>query len=74
MHVSYGAEPKWVHHGVLGQKRVHGRKRVHGFIEKERAELTTHSACVTWDGAKVRVSKKFTVRKEFMVRKEFRVQ
>ena len=27
--------------------RVHGRKRVNGLIEKERAELATHSACVT---------------------------
>ena len=30
-------------HRVHGQKRVHGRKRVHSKIEKEQAELATHS-------------------------------
>ena len=31
-------------------------KRAHSTIEKEGAELTTHSACVTWGGAEVYAS------------------
>ena len=50
-HVSHGAEPKCVHHGV------HGRKWVHSTIEKEQAELTTPSACVTRGRAKVLASR-----------------
>merc|ERR1711954_457192 len=43
-----------MHHLVHGRKRVHGWKRVHGTIEKEQAELTTCSACITWGRANVR--------------------
>ena len=56
VHAPHGAEPKCLRQRVYAQKRVLGRKRVHGTIEKEQAELATHSACVTWGGAKVHAS------------------
>ena len=40
-----------MYHGVHGQKRNYSRERVHGTIEKEQAELTTRSLCVTYGAA-----------------------
>ena len=65
--ITYGAAAKlcqvtwWsilecVLHGVHGRLRLHGGERVHSTIEQELAEVATHSACVTWGGAKVRTS------------------
>ena len=38
---------KQIRKSELTVDRVHSQKKVHGTIDKERAELTTRSACVT---------------------------
>ena len=49
-----------MHRGVHGQKIVHGQKRVHSTIEKEQAELTTCSVCLTrlWSRVKIGIKSK----------------
>ena len=61
-------------HGVHGRKRVHGQKGVHGTIEKEGAEVTTNSVCITWGRSQSVYITEFTVGKELMVGNDFMVQ